>query len=161
MIAKAQQWLTIKQYCHQHYTTRNTVMTWLREGKLPSKWTKDGHYYKRRLVLDVKPKHLGLGDQRVCSVCLRALALENFYINNRGSPRSICKQCYKEREAVKRHAERGELAEVMSIEHDWEISKHVAMLPPEALAERDQRIQAHTARVAAMGLQGNGEDWDD
>lgn len=147
------------EYARKYLVGKATVLDMVKRGDLTG--MRDGIYWH---VEDKAPQKkteaaIHRNGKKLCSVCQRWLVLER-YSPSRRQKSAPCKDCTAHSERVRNG--RGSSAESLSYKREvvaeLEIKK---MRELGMMKERNARIRAHAARIAAAGYAGDGEVFPD
>lgn len=98
------------------------------------------------------------GDRKRCSRCMTWLEKRDYAPSQYARPKAPCRLC---QQAMSRKAS-GKYSDVDALIDASNKAAEVErqyVLTDEQRSEREERVQAHAARIEAMGLAGDGKDW--
>ena len=147
------------EYARKYLVGKATVRDMVERGDLQG--MRDGIYWH---VEDKAPqkkteKAIHRNGKKLCSVCQRWLELDR-YSPSRRQTSAPCREC----DAQKDRARKGKGNSAESLSYKREIVAELEIRKMRELGmmtERNARIRAHAARVAAAGYAGDGEVFPD
>ena len=146
------------QYAGKYDVHHGTVRDWVKSGRLNG--LQDGIWWHVEDVPPPKPKkgdHIRKGE-KFCGACELWHPLES-YSPSRRTDGGYCRECCAQNQRIRNG--HGSSPEAISYRQEVIARREVA----EAVAmgrsrERRRRVMEHAKRIAAMGLAGDGADWD-
>lgn len=150
--------ITTTQYAAKYGVTRNTASDRAKRGAIAAQMI-GGKWYVADEPVETPKKGGGFrGNQKFCGGCGMWKGLTLYSASRRERTGGLCKPCNAHGQRVRQ----GDGNSPESLSYKQEVKAQVELRDMRAmrlLGERNARIKAHAARIEAMGLCGDGEDW--
>lgn len=153
--------MAVSEYAAWCEVTDRVVYKWVDDGLLESTEDNCGVMLveRRRITAKYKQGNDRIGDKKRCGHCCEYLPLSEFSPSHLKVNGRSCRLCIKLSKNNYRGSDFAMDKKIMSENAREAVDRQ--KLPPGDAAERERRVQAHAARIEAMGLCGDGEDWTD